>query len=209
MDDLLPGYRRFRARTWPARRERLEELAARGQHPRTLVIACADSRVSPTMIFDAAPGELFVVRNVAALVPPCQPDAAAHGTSAAVEFAVLGLGVERIVVLGHGGCGGVKALLAGPEALPGGSGFLPAWMRLAAAARARALTCDAPERQLACEHATVEVSLANLMTFPWVAERVATGRLRLLGAHFDIATGILAIRDAAGRFVPVVADPAL
>lgn len=203
MDDLIAGYGRFRQTLWPSRRARFEELAEHGQQPKTMIVACADSRVDPAMIFDAAPGELFVVRNVANLVPPCHPDGQEHGTSAAVEFAVLGLGVERIVVLGHGSCGGIKALLAGREAT---GGFLGSWMHLADRARAR--TCDAPDRQLACEHASVEVSLENLMSFPWVAERVAAGRLRLIGAHYAIATGILAIREADGRFVAVEAGPA-
>lgn len=201
MDDLIAGYRRFRRGAWPARRARFEELATHGQQPKTMIVACADSRVDPTMIFDAAPGELFIVRNVANLVPPFHPDGAEHGTSAALEFAVLGLEVERIVVLGHGLCGGIKALLAGREAT---GGFLGSWMHLADRARVR--SCDAPDPQLACEHAAVEVSLDNLMSFPWVAERVASGRLRLIGAHYAIATGLLALRGADGRFAPVAAD---
>ncbi|MFC7540562.1 carbonic anhydrase [Siccirubricoccus deserti] len=118
MDALIDGYRRFRAETWPQQRARFEALAAEGQSPQTMVIACSDSRVDPQMIFSAAPGELFVVRNVANLVPPYMPDAAFHGTSAALEFAVRVLRVRQVVVLGHAQCGGVRALLEGapPEA---------------------------------------------------------------------------------------------
>src|SRR3954466_8889066 len=117
MQTLIDGYRRFRADAWPERRRLFETLAVEGQNPRALVIACADSRVDPAMIFDAAPGELFIVRNVANLVPPYAPDAAYHGTSAAIEFAVCLLEVQEIVVLGHANCGGVRALLEGvPDA---------------------------------------------------------------------------------------------
>ncbi|HYF09083.1 MAG TPA: carbonic anhydrase [Acetobacteraceae bacterium] len=197
MERLLEGYRRFRQETWPQERARFEALAAQGQRPRRMVIACSDSRVDPQMIFSAAPGELFVVRNVANLVPPYMPDAAFHGTSAAVEFAVRVLGVERIVVMGHALCGGVRALLDG--APPGTQDFVESWMGIAARAREVALRCDGPEaQQEACEHEAVRISLANLMTFPWVAEAVAAGRLTLHGMHFGVATGRLVIIHPEG-----------
>ncbi len=200
MDRLLDGYRRFRAETWPAQRLRYEELAARGQTPHTMVIACSDSRVDPAAIFAAAPGELFVVRNVANLVPPYMPDAAFHGTSAAVEFGVRVLGVGQLLVLGHALCGGIRALLRGvpPEA----GDFVAGWIGIAA--RARDLRCDTPEaRQEAAEHEAVRISLANLMTFPWVASAVAEGRLVLRGGHFGVATGRLLLLDpATGGFAP-------
>jgi carbonic anhydrase len=202
MDELIAGYRRFRAETWPQQRARFEALAAAGQRPHTMVIACSDSRVDPQMIFAAGPGELFVVRNVANLVPPYLPDALFHGTSAAVEFAVQALRVARIVVMGHALCGGIRALLDG--APPEAPDFVANWMGIAQHARAVALRCDAPDqRQEIAEHEAVRISLANLMTFPWVAEGVAEGRLRLRGAHFGVATGRLMVLDGTtGGFTP-------
>jgi carbonic anhydrase len=200
MERLIDGYRRFRAETWPREKARFEELAAQGQRPRTMVIACSDSRVDPQMIFSAAPGELFVVRNVANLVPPYMPDAAFHGTSAALEFAVRVLQVSQVVVLGHALCGGVRALLEGvpPEARD----FVAGWMAIAEAARVKVLRCDPVDRQEAGEHEAVRITLANLMTFPWVAEAVAAGRLALHGAHFGVATGRLVLLRPDGTFAP-------
>ncbi|TCZ62942.1 carbonic anhydrase [Roseicella aquatilis] len=201
MQRLIEGYRRFRAETWPREKARFEELAAQGQRPRGMVIACSDSRVDPQMIFSAGPGELFVVRNVANLVPPYMPDAAFHGTSAAVEFAVRVLEVEELVVMGHALCGGVKAVLEGVP--PAAGDFVAGWIKIADRARAVALTCDDPEaRQEAAEHEAVRISLANLMTFPWVAEAVEAGRLRLRGAHFGVATGRLVLLQPDGSFAP-------
>jgi carbonic anhydrase len=200
MDALIEGYRRFRAETWPQQRARFEALAAKGQSPQTMVITCSDSRIDPQMIFSAAPGELFVVRNVANLVPPYMPDAAFHGTSAALEFAVRVLRVRQVVVLGHAQCGGVRALLEG--APPEARDFVAGWMSIAERARERVLRCDPAERQEACEHETVRVTLANLLTFPWVAEAVAEGRLTLHGAHFGVATGRLLRLGPDGVFVP-------
>lgn len=197
MDELIAGYRRFRQETWPQQRERFAALAAQGQRPHTMVIACSDSRVDPQMIFSAAPGELFVVRNVANLVPPYMPDALFHGTSAAVEFAVRVLQVKRIVVMGHALCGGIRALIEG--APPEARDFVAGWIGIAERARAVALRCDAPEeRQETAEHEAVRISLDNLMTFPWVAGAVAAGRLALHGAHFGVATGRLVLVPAQG-----------
>ena len=201
MDALIAGYRRFRARTWPARRRRFETLAERGQSPRALVVACGDSRVDPAMIFDAGPGEIFTIRNVANLIPPCQPDDAYHGTSAALEFAVLVLGVRDVIVMGHGLCGGVRALLDGLPDAPGS--FIGPWLRQAAPARARTLACAPADPQLHCEHEVIRLSLDNLRSFPWIAERMAAGTLRLHGAHFDIRSGILTLLDAEGRFAAI------
>jgi carbonic anhydrase len=204
MQELLAGYRRFRAETWPRERDRFETLAEHGQSPRTMVVACSDSRVDPQMVFSAAPGELFVVRNVANLVPPFQPDAAYHGTSAALEFGVRVLGVRHLIVLGHALCGGVRALLEGMP--PGTEDFVANWMGIAREARARVLRCDPmPDeaRQQAGEHETVRLSLRNLMTFPWIREAVEGGRLSLHGGHFGIPTGTLTMLDEAGAFVPV------
>ncbi len=201
MDALIEGYRRFRAETWPDARARFEELAEKGQSPRAMVIACSDSRVDPQMIFSAGPGELFVLRNVANLVPPYMPDATFHGTSAAVEFAVRVLKVDRIVVMGHALCGGIRALLNG--APPEARDFVAGWMTIAQRARTVALRCDTPDaQQEACEHEAVRVSPENLMTFPWVADAVQSGRLTLHGTHFGVATGRLVLVDAEGGARP-------
>ena len=199
MERLLGGYNRFRKDQWPQRRRLFEELAVAGQQPRVMVISCADSRVDPGMIFDAGPGELFVVRNVAALVPPYAPDSAYHGTSAALEFGVRVLKVQDLVVMGHGLCGGVKALLDGPP--PEVSDFVAPWISIAAPARQKVLTCDdGADRQLCCEQEVVRLSLDNLRTFPWIAEPIAAGTLRLHGAHFDIRTGKLRLLGPDGQF---------
>ena len=201
MDALLDGYRRFRAETWPEERARYQALARWGQRPETLVVSCSDSRVDPQTVFGAVPGELFVVRNVAALVPPYAPDANYHGTSAALEFGVRVLGVSRIVVLGHALCGGVAALMDGAPAEA--RDFVEPWMGMAAGVRDAAADALDPEaRRDRYESAVVRLSLANLMTFPWVAEAVEAGRLTLDGFRFDIHTGILARVEEEG-FVPV------
>jgi carbonic anhydrase len=199
MDHLIEGYRRFRAETWPAQRDRYERLATRGQRPHTMVVACSDSRVDPQTVFGAVPGELFVVRNVAGLVPPFERDSGYHGTSAAVEFAVRVLGVGHVVVLGHAQCGGVMAMLDGPPTLA--PDFVEAWMKIAEPALdTLPPQGDAAERLLHCETEVVRLSLANLMTFPWLADRARAGRLTLHGYRFDIHSGILA-RLQGSRFV--------
>ena len=203
MDSLLAGYRRFRAGVWPGQRAEYEALAQAGQAPVAAVVACADSRLDPAVIFDAAPGQLFSIRNVANLVPPYAPDAASHGTSAALEFAVRGLEVPHLVVLGHAQCGGVRALMEGDGGL---TDFLAGWMRIAAPARARVLSCSDPAMDdlTACEHEVVRLSLENLQGFPWVAERVASGKLQLHGAYYGIASGVLQWMGADGGFATVV-----
>jgi carbonic anhydrase len=202
MDRLIDGYQRFRHNRWPERRRVFESLADNGQRPRALVISCADSRVDPAMIFDAGPGELFVVRNVANLVPPFSPDSAFHGTSAALEFGVRILNVPDILVMGHGLCGGVRALLEGATAEA--SDFIAGWIGIATPAmeRARARTGMA-NLQLCCEHETIKLSLENLLTFPWIESRRAAGTLRLHGAHFDIRSGELSVLGENGNFAIV------
>ena len=201
MERLLAGYRRFRAEAWPAERARYEALALKGQRPETLVIACSDSRVDPQTVFGAGPGELFVVRNVAGLVPPYHPDAAYHGTSAALEYAVRVLGVARIVVLGHAQCGGVRAMVEGaPEEA---RDFVEPWMEIARPVlRALPGELTGEERLTRCEAAVVRLSLANLAGFPWIAQAVAAGRLELGGFWFDIRGGVLA-RLVGERLEPV------
>jgi carbonic anhydrase len=206
MDKLIAGYRRFRAEQWPERRAVFERLADRGQAPRTMVIACSDSRVDPTMIFGAEPGELFILRNVANLVPPYEPDSAFHATSAALEFAVRVLEVDDVIVMGHAMCGGIKVLLEGAPH-PAGD-FLVPWMRIAEPAKHRALasatTGSAPtDVQTACERETIKLSLEYLLTFPWIADRVVAGTLRLTGMSFDIRSGVLTMLRPDGEFAPV------
>ncbi|MEN9873145.1 MAG: hypothetical protein RL186_42 [Pseudomonadota bacterium] len=197
MDDLLSGYQRFRANRWVEQRQLFEQLAE-GQTPRTLIIACSDSRVDPAQIFDAAPGQLFVVRNVAALVPPCEQGEGLHGTSAAIEFAVEGLGVTTILVMGHARCGGVAAAIQrgrwGTKASAGAASmsFVNAWIDLLAPVVEQLAGAD----QTATERGAVELSLQNLMSFPFVAAKVEAGTLRLEGARFDIATGQLDLLGA-------------
>ncbi|HEX2116374.1 MAG TPA: carbonic anhydrase [Alphaproteobacteria bacterium] len=201
MESLIEGYRRFRATGWQEHRRLFKELAARGQSPRAMVITCADSRLDPQLIFGTAPGEVFVVRNVANLVPPYAPDSAYHGTSAALEFAVRVLKVEHVIVLGHAQCGGIGALLRG--AGEGGADFVDTWMKIATPARERALlmTGGDPERaQTLCEHEAIKVSLEHLMTFPWIRERVESGSLALHGWYFGIESGELLRLDKDGKF---------
>jgi len=189
MDSLIEGYRKFRAETWPAERARYEALARWGQSPEAMVIACSDSRVDPQTVFGAVPGELFVVRNVAALVPPYEPDARYHGTSAALEFGVKVLKVARLVVLGHGQCGGVKAMAYG--APPQARDFIASWVEIGRPAVAAA--GEAEEGRLGrIEAEVVRLSLKNLKTFPWIADPAAAGRLALQGYWFDVHTGVLA-----------------
>jgi carbonic anhydrase len=196
LEALFEGYRRFRREAWPELQRRFEALAD-GQSPKVMVIGCSDSRVDPQQILGAAPGELFVLRNVAALAPPYAPDMAHHGVSAALEFAVRALGVERIVVLAHAGCGGVKALLDG--APPAVSDFIPRWMEMASRARDGIdPALEGAARQRAGEEACVGVTLENLMSFPWIRERVEEGRLALTGMHFGVANGCLRCRDDRG-----------
>jgi len=206
MQNFLAGYQRFRANGWPGKRREFELLAENGQSPRALVVACIDSRVDPAMIFDAAPGEMLTVRNVASLVPPYAPDASYHGTSAALEFGVRVLEVRELIVLGHGLCGGVKALLDGtPDQA---NEFVGPWMSIAQPACARAMRFLPGEgRRLVCEHEVIKVSLNNLMTFPWIAERVAAGDLTLHGAWFDIRIGALMILQPDGAFAPHWCEP--
>jgi carbonic anhydrase len=197
---LVAGYHQFREDVWPERRKLFEALARDGQKPRALIISCSDSRVDPAMVFGAAPGELFIIRNVANLVPPYAPDGEYHGTSAALEFAVRVLEIPRVIILGHAMCGGVHALLNGFPSTA--KDFIAPWMQIANTARARALACDPVDAQTACEEETVKLSLRNLVTFPWVAERVAEGRLSLHGGSFDIRTGVLSMLGDDGNFHP-------
>ena len=205
---LLDGYRRFRSSGWGAQRQRWAELAE-GQSPRVMVIACSDSRVDPSIIFDARPGEIFVVRNVANLVPPFEPDNHYHGVSAALEFAITQLEVDELVVMGHGFCGGCAAALTGQfdHADHGEGHFIAHWIDMLVEARdpIRARHAElGREAFFEMELEGVRISLRNLRTFPWVREREESGRLKLHGTWFAVADGILHVCDEAdGRFAPI------
>jgi carbonic anhydrase len=201
MERLIDGYKRFRATQWPERRATFQELAREGQSPQTMVIACCDSRVDPSMIFGAAPGELFVVRNVANLVPPYAPDGRFHATSAALEFGVCVLEVRDLIVMGHAMCGGIRALLQGSP-VPADD-FLGSWMSVAQSAKRRVLESADEDPQTACEQEAVKLSLDNLRSFPWIRQRVDAGRLHTHGATFDIRSGVLSFLRSDGRFAAV------
>ena len=206
---LVHGYRAFLGERFPRERSRFAALAEAGQRPEVMVIGCCDSRVSPEVIFDASPGELFVVRNVANLVPPYAPDGHYHGTSAALEFGVQALEVKHIVVLGHAHCGGIRAFADGAAPLSAGD-FISKWMTMIAPAAERLgpRSGDKAEYLSRLECAAIAQSLANLMTFPYVAERVAKGGLALHGAYFGVASGVLLVRDPeSGTFAPVAEAP--
>jgi len=199
---LAEGYRRFRQDRWPAARAEYEALAADGQKPHTLVVACSDSRADPALIFDTAPGQLFVVRNVANLVPPYEPDGQLHGVSAALEFGVKVLKVSRIVVMGHAHCGGVAAMRTGAPA--DCQDFVAPWVEQGRPTVSAVVeTCPADQVEQAAEEAVVRLSLNNLRTFPWIAEREAAGELELIGLHFGIADGVLSEMGNGPRFSPV------
>ena len=199
LDALLDGYRRFRDGPWEEERERWAALAE-GQAPKTMVISGSDSRVDPSQIFDVAPGELFVVRNVAALVPPFETTPGQHGVSAALEFAVQFLKVREIVVMGHGMCGGCQAALT--QDLHGNrlgeGGFVAHWIDMLDDVRepiAEKLGTTGREAERAMELAAVKVSLANLRTFPCIQEKEPTGEVALRGAYFAISDGVLYLLD--------------
>ena len=209
LDRLIAGYRRFRQSAWGSNRDRWASLRE-GQNPEVMIIACSDSRVDPAQVFDVDPGEIFVVRNVAAMVPPFETAPGLHGVSAALEFAVQVLKVKEIVVLGHGMCGGCKAALTrelhGTE--PGEGGFIANWIGLLDEARgpiAEAYGTTGREAERAMEHAGVRVSLANLRSFPCIRRGERDGSLRLRGAFFAISDGVLHLLDeGSGAFSPIV-----
>jgi carbonic anhydrase len=194
---LIDGYRDFLASRMPTERERFRELAKRGQSPAIMIIGCCDSRVSPEVIFDTHPGELFVVRNIANLVPEYTPDGLCHGVFAALEYAVQVLKVEHIIVLGHARCGGIRAFAEhGPPLSPGDS--IHKWMSMIAPAAERVGPREISEDYLTrLEQASIDKSLENLMTFPYVAAAVRRGAMALHGAYFGVATGQFFVRDGA------------
>lgn len=190
MQKLLQGFLQFRDTAFRDHAGLYQRLAVLGQSPRAAVVACCDSRVDPQLIFQAAPGDLFIIRNVANLVPPYQPNADYHGTSAALEFAVRHIGVRDIIVMGHTLCGGVSALMSHDGASQ--SDFIGAWMSMAREVRDK---LNGPADQAEAEQETIRLSLRNLATFPWISERVAAGQLNLHGCLFDVAAADLLLRD--------------
>lgn len=200
---LIEGFARFRERHFAKDDALFRELVEQGQTPRTLVLACCDARVDPALVLDCAPGDLFVIRNVANLVPPAENQGHYHGTSAALEFGVRKLNVEHIIVLGHAHCGGIHALLEG--SMQKEDAFISEWMGIADAAREQVNReypdADSAARNRACEQQAILVSLDNLLTFPWIRERVDQGTLALHGWYFDIEHGeLLGYNAAASRF---------
>lgn len=208
IDDLLARARAFRLGEFERRQPLYRRLVREGQSPRIAMVACADSRVDPSVIFDADPGEIFMIRNVASLVPPPSPDGKCHGTSAAIEFAVKGLGVEHIVVLGHAHCGGIDALLRGADNKEDlGGSYVGPWLACAAPSRDKVAgamaDADHAVKARALEYETVRQSVRNLRSFPFVAERFEAGRLALHSWHFDIAEGALSAVGDQGEPVRI------
>lgn len=188
IDRLIAGFKSFRETYYEEQPDFYRSLVEKGQKPDVMVIACSDSRVNPSIIAKAEPGELFIVRNVANLVPPYEPDSHYHGTSAAIEFAVRDLNVEHIIVLGHSHCGGIRCLCEGHEDAKNRE-FIDGWMSIVEQARDDSLKGEAQLRNV--EREAVKVSLDNLLTFPWVKRRVENGRLKLHGWLFDLEAGEL------------------
>ena len=207
-DALTDRYRRFKHRIFTPNADHYEELAEYGQSPEVMLISCSDSRDDPETIFIAMPGELFIMRNVANLVPPFETGGKFHGVSAGIEFAVLNLRVKHLVVMGHAGCGGVKAALDQSAAIQTEAQFISRWMSMLDDARLSVLAShqmkSAAEKLDALEKECVKTSIKNLRTFPFVKEREEKGKLSLYGAHFDIKTGTLSVLShSRGEFFPL------
>lgn len=207
VQDFIAGFKDFQ-QGWVGPDAELYEHLKKGQNPRALLIGCSDSRVDPAILTRCAPGDLFVVRNVANLVPPCQNDASYHGVSAALEYAVCHLGIEHIIVMGHSQCGGIRALMEG-SLLAKQDSFIGKWVSLGQKAKDRVLA-SLPEKPFetqvqACERTSILESLDNLMTFPWIRQRVEEGHLVLHGWYFDIGTGTLSGYSPGARRFEVLA----
>lgn len=204
-DYLLAGYRNFMSGRYTDERDRYRELAANGQEPHTLLIACCDSRSAPEIIFNSSPGELFVVRNVANMVPPYEPDGQYHATSAAIEYAIQVLKVANVVIMGHGRCGGIQAALSSNSKPLSEGDFIGKWMHLLKPAAEQingSSLLTSGERQTALERVSIRNSVENLRSFPFVKQREAAGEVHLHGAWFDISTGELWVMDAdTGDFI--------
>lgn len=195
---MVVGFRRFRERFFAEENSVYTRLASSGQSPKTLMIACSDSRVDPAILFSTSPGDIFVVRNVANLVPPFESSIGFHGVSAAIEFAVVNLQVENIVVLGHRQCGGIRSLFQ-PENIKTG-GFVAQWMTIADEAKkevlAKARTQDVDTLCRECERASIVISLKNLRSFPFIETAIRDRNMQLLGVYFDLEDGHLSAYDS-------------
>lgn len=205
---LTDRYRRFKYRHFAPNQDQFEELAKYGQNPETMIVSCCDSRVDPETIFSAMPGELFVMRNVANLVPPFETSGKYHGVSAALEFAVLNLRVKHLLIMGHSSCGGIKAALDQSTARETDAHFITGWMSMLDDARLSVLAAhqmrSQAERMRALEQEGIRTSLKNLRSFPFIRSLEERGKLALCGAHFDIQTGVLsALNPATGQFYAV------
>jgi len=202
-DKLIAGYQRFLEGYYLQNKDYLKGLAKNGQSPKIAIVSCCDSRVDPTIILDCDPGDLFGIRNVANLVPPCEIDEGLHGTSAALEFAVLGLNVESIIVLGHSQCGGIKSLMDTPPNSSSQS-FIDKWMRQLQGVRENIVNVKYDTVQQgyrACEEHAISQSLTNLMTYDWLRARVQAGKLRLHGWYYDLdCADLFAIQDSTNTF---------
>jgi len=207
-EHLTDRYRRFKYRHFIPHVEQYEALAAYGQAPEVMVVSCCDSRVDPETIFSAMPGELFVMRNVANLIPPYETGGTYHGVSAAIEFAVLTLRVKHLVVMGHSGCGGVKAALDEEATRETEGQFITKWMAMLDGARLKVLAshqgASRKDMATALEWEGIKTSLQNLRSFPFLSALESKGRIALHGAYFDIATGQLsALNETTGEFYPL------
>ncbi len=207
-ENLTDRFRRFKHRHFAPNADHYEELATYGQSPEIMVISCCDSRVDPETIFSAMPGELFIVRNVANLVPPFEVSGSYHGVSTAIEFAVLNLRIKHLIVMGHSGCGGIRAALDQGAAIQTEAQFISRWMSMLDEARLAVLAAHPDgthaERQSALEKEGVKHAIKNLRTFPFVTETEEKGRLSLHGTYFDIKTGTLSVLNhSRGTFYPV------
>ncbi|MHB9119481.1 MAG: carbonic anhydrase [Burkholderiales bacterium] len=205
IEKLVEGFKRFRRHNYEENRALFDRLAKQGQSPKTIVVGCCDSRVDPAIVTDSEPGDLFVIRNVANLVPPFETRGNYHGTSAALEFGVRHLEVENIIVLGHAQCGGIRALMNQAPGAEPEAGFISGWMKVASNARNRVLSRMHGEpleiQARACEQEGILVSLDNLLTFPWILERVAQKKLALHGWYFDVEHGeLLRYNPDSNRF---------
>ena len=207
LDKLVEGFKNFKQRYYIAEPELFEELVDKGQAPKTLVIACCDSRVHPAQVLNTSPGDIFVARNVANLVPPFEDDGKSHGTSAAIEYGVKHLKVEHIIVFGHGQCGGIKSLMAGGVGSEDDS-FIDPWMSTAVPSREEILENHSDksfaEQCQICEQAVIGVSVNNLLSFPWIKSRVDAGELQVHGWYFEIKKGILfELKQEDGSFASI------
>jgi carbonic anhydrase len=203
----MTGFARFRKSYFGDDKKLYERLTQQGQTPKTIIVGCCDSRVDPAIITDCDPGDLFTIRNVANLVPPFETAGKFHGTSAALEFGVCNLNAESIIVLGHAKCGGIRNLLEQKSTDNSENSFISSWMKVATNARNRVLSRMHGEPQekvqRACEQEAILVSLDNLLTFPWILERVAQRKLELHGWYFDLEHGDLLFYDVtSNRFQP-------